>query len=320
MRSSRLVLLVATGILSTGASADIRTFDGDTDSSWGVAANWSNDTLPGAGDRAEIPAAFDVVIDDGDYTVDTIVVKGSLTIEFGHTLTLENDDLNTATGGPGPVLGAPKYDNHIVDGDGEVVLEFGSTLRFEVSDLHVVNGSTNGDGWIRGEIARIEIDEDVELRNALDADGGIGGAITFDGEAGTGGASDGAFDNRGRVVSSTMTFTDTTLLSDVAGALWWQKACTGKMEFQRDADLEGDFWSGDPDAFPLPEPGNWEFDGLIRTCGELKVLVCNMGGTIGASGGFEYGSFSGTCNPGSSGGTIACTNWEVTSLTVIFCP
>jgi hypothetical protein len=114
----------------------------------------------------------------------------------------------------------------------------------------------------------------------------------------------------------TMVFEANTILDDQGGAVWWQRTCdNGYFEFNRDADLDGDFVSGDDVA---EQQGTWDFEGLIRTCGDLTVLHCDMIGIVGGSGGFEYAAFNGTCNPGSSGGTIACTNWEV-SLENVFC-
>ena len=95
------------------ASADNVTFTGDGNgSSWGDAENWDSDpNLPTADDRAIIPLAFSVDVDD-DFTVDSIEVYGALFINPGNTLTLELDDFDTSCGAP-LCSGAEQAHHHI---------------------------------------------------------------------------------------------------------------------------------------------------------------------------------------------------------------
>ncbi|MEZ4885652.1 MAG: hypothetical protein R3E32_13045 [Chitinophagales bacterium] len=77
----------------TVTSMFVKLWDGDGDgTTWGDAANWSDDTKPVAGDRVVIPIDADVTIDGGSEEALEVFLElgSSLTIDDGATLTIDN--------------------------------------------------------------------------------------------------------------------------------------------------------------------------------------------------------------------------------------
>jgi fibronectin-binding autotransporter adhesin len=93
MRRLMLIVTAAAAALaiatpSQAASACTVTWDGpDTGGQWTTAANWSGDTLPGAGSRVCIPAGKTVQVSTGTAAVQGVSVAGTLNVTGG-TLTL----------------------------------------------------------------------------------------------------------------------------------------------------------------------------------------------------------------------------------------
>ncbi len=96
MRRMLLASLLAAACLGPAAAlagadpASVVTWDGGAGTNlWSDKANWSGDTLPGAGDAVQIPAGASVVFST-TASVDSVQVDGSLTMTTG-TLTLASD-------------------------------------------------------------------------------------------------------------------------------------------------------------------------------------------------------------------------------------
>jgi len=295
------------------------TGDGD---SWDDEDNWSLGSVPTAADRVVIPENEGFIHIDIDAIADTLDIgEGStLQIDDGWSLTLENDDINLTC--PPLFPSCPIYDAHVIDGtlflegDG---LGVDAALCFTEAALH----RTAGSGAIVGQdlLCEVIIEADVQFVNYLSQDDkGVRGSMTVDGL--TGGTTNGTFHNAGLVhCTGEMSFTSTTPLSDTSNAIWWNDECKGFMEFNRDADLDGDFVSGHTDGGDT-EQAQWRFYADIRTCGDFVVRNCGVGWDFGSGNTFEYGGFSdpqslGCTNPGTSGGTLPCTNWvRNTNLTL----
>ena len=79
----------------TAAPACTKSWDGPATGSWSVAANWTDDTLPGVADHVCIGPAFTVTHSSGDDSVLSVQVEGALALSGG-TLTL-TDTANEST-------------------------------------------------------------------------------------------------------------------------------------------------------------------------------------------------------------------------------
>jgi len=88
---SAALAVVAVFFSASSAWAVDRTWTGNTSTTWGTATNWSGNTLPGANDRAIIPAVVAsgrMPVVAGNTTVRQLQVFGSVTINTGFTLTV----------------------------------------------------------------------------------------------------------------------------------------------------------------------------------------------------------------------------------------
>lgn len=234
-----------------------------TSGNFNVGTNWSPSGVPGAGDRIVIPSTKTCTV-TADATVDTMDVEGTLDIEPGVTLTLENDNHNDCPGGgtPGHQCGP---DDSEVSGAVQLFLDDdeGGVLFFDAED-HVVSGT----GSIWGQSADhcfIQIEGDLVLTNQLaTALKGIRGSLTIDGLSGS---TDGMLINEGIVEAESIIVVN-AVIDDIEGALWIT-GCKDTMHFkQGSTDLEGDFTEDDNDF--LGGPGTFRFDLDIKTCGAYR--------------------------------------------------
>ncbi len=313
-----MVALMAIGLAASNAPAQqVFTFNAPS-GNFNNPANWIPQGIPDANDRIVIPEDMDCIV-TVDATIDTMVVEsdGTLRVNPGVTLTLENDDHiahECQPLQPNCILS----DNSIVNGT--VVLIFdqnsatGGSLRF-VNKGHTVAG----EGSIRASdttASKIQIAGDIVLKNQLAAaDNGIIGAMTIEGLAGS--TSDGVIFNQGRIEADGELIVDAEI-DDSDGALWLS-GCKSNLHFVRgSSSLLGDF-SNDVIDDGLGEPGEFEFDETVKTCGAY-IRSCGAI-TINNSAVFGYVDFIdlsfGSCpNPGTppSGGPVNCTNrYEVTA-------
>lgn len=307
MKRNKKQVLIATALVlgvSSLSGADVVTFQpGGGSGSWHDAGNWSSNSVPDGDDRVVIPSGKTCNV-DADATADTMDVQGTLNIEPGRTLTLENNTENLIPVTP------DEPDHSIVDGT--VNLRFGSssgsTLAFTEAATHIVSGT----GKIVGETTacRITIVAHKTFVNQLATDdNGIRGAMVIEGLADV--SLTGTFRNEGIVYANGkgIILASTTILEDIEGAQW-ESRC-GYLEFNREAlDLNGDFQA-------LDEPGILTFNQSIRTCGTYIRDYCGAI-TLAEGKTFKYAQYSSagnSCeNPAQSGsGSGDCSSFFTVS-------
>lgn len=300
-------------VCSTPCLAGVVTFDGGGGSSkWSNPNNWSTDAVPTHDDRAVIPTDFHVVIDDGNYTVDTIEIEtnASLTIDPGFTLTLQDDDANLGGGGlldPDPCTTLTGGDNSIVDG---ALIIAANNPPTDAGTLAIANcnHTFSGEGYIFGEdeLSQITIATNRTLINQL-ATMGIAGGMTISRSA--------TLRNEGLVEAEGVIVIETAI-RDVAGADW-AAGCKDTLVFETGyLGLNGDFW--DHGLVWDPGCGMLQFEAPVSTCGTYRS-TCGGVTLIGASTYFEYAFYQdltsgGNCSNPGSGGPGGCNDpWIVTT-------
>lgn len=280
-------LLACSLALAATAEGGVKTFQPGS-GSWNVGVNWDPDGVPTAADRVIIPTGKVCAIDDDDALADTVVIQGTgqLIIDAGFTLTLDNDNDNTAA----------DPDNSEIDGT--LFITGGGTP----AALYIIDGHhlTGGDGQILGDdvAALVEIAANTILINQMDeVGGGFAGGMTIKGRTQSG-QTNGTFRNEGRVTAldrNTIVLDTTTILDDIEGAWWGIGYTNSKLEFRREAlTLEGDVeTTGCTTTYMLI------FKASIKTCGEL--IYNGRGIDLQNSSTFEYATFSGSePNPGTA--------------------
>ncbi len=253
----RFVSATTVGAITLGivpwVMGDVKTFVPGS-GNWHVAGNWSPSGVPTEADRVIIPEGKICSIAD-DAEADTIVVEADaqLTIQGGHTLTLDNDDPH----------GDQDPDHSIVDG--QVRLEGEDDVLLFAENDHSITG--DGQIWGRHNNARIDIDADVTFSSHLGAtDQGIRGQLIIRGL--TGGSTNGRFVNHGIVSAGnpsggTLELHEDTVVEDassVGQALWRSEFKNGILLFSTVATgLNGDF---NPTAC-----GRLHISADVKTCG-----------------------------------------------------
>lgn len=313
MSNKRIAALVILG-LAVGAQADTITFDGNGNSTgnFDVAVNWNPDGVPDAGDRIVIPDGKTCKV-NVDSEADTVEIEdgGTLVIESGETLTLDNDDHNFHTC-TFPAHSCIFVDHSIVDGQLDIVGDSGGGDAV----LKITNATHefSGEGRIVGnkgqDFSQIEIATDIKLVNKLAGIGdGILGGMTITGL--TGGTNRGILRNEGKVMAlNVLVFGDDDQIvidadiEDTSDAVW-SLDCGAIMEFKYGSTaLQGQF---SDDGFNIAG-GTFKFNANVRTCGDYRRRGCG-GIDIVGSVVFQYAGFSGSCeNPGTGPSTIIPNN------------